>query len=294
MNGLFLIDKPTDMTSFGVVARLRRLTGCKCGHSGTLDPMATGLLPVLVGKGTKLCELLTAGDKAYVGTLRFGLATDTGDITGQVVAQQPSTVTARQIQELLPRFTGPITQVPPAYSAIKVNGVPLYRHARAGREVEIPSRQVTIYRLELLSFDEQAQEAVLAVECSKGTYIRTLFADLAMAAGTVGTMTALRRTKAGRFCLEDAIPLEALMQQLDQGGGREHLIPLDRVLSFLPTYEPPAFFATLLKNGCAVAVSKLKNAPQDLCTVYADGVLLGLGAQIEKDGETCFKVVTHL
>jgi len=294
MNGLFLIDKPADMTSFGVVARIRRLTGEKCGHSGTLDPMATGLLPVLVGKGTKLCQLLTDGDKGYIGTLAFGLATDTGDRTGQVVARCENPVTREQLLELLPAFTGTITQVPPAYSAIKVNGVPLYRHARAGREVEIPSRQVTIHHLELLSFDEQQQQAVLQIRCSKGTYIRTLFSDLAQAAGTVGTMTALRRTHSGRYRLENAIPLDELMEKLEQGTGGEHLIPLAELLDFLPAYEPPAFFATLLKNGCAVSVSKLKGAPDQLCRVYREGQLVGLGDRVESEGELCLKVVTHL
>ncbi|MBQ8600572.1 MAG: tRNA pseudouridine(55) synthase TruB [Clostridia bacterium] len=293
MNGLFLVDKPTDMTSFGVVARLRRLTGEKCGHSGTLDPLATGLLPVLVGKGTKLCELLTVGDKGYMGTLKFGICTDTGDITGKVLKEQKSAVTEEQLSALLPAFIGEIKQVPPTYSAIKVDGVPLYRHARAGRRVEIPERTVTIYGIRLRSFDFEKQEAVLEVDCSKGTYIRTLFADLAEAAGTVGTMSALRRTKAGRFSLENAVPLEALMKKLEEGTA-EDLIPLPDVLSFLPAYEPPAFFATLLKNGCAVSVAKLKNAPESLCTVYADGQLVGLGERVEKDGETCLKVVTHL
>ena len=293
MNGLFLVDKPTDMTSFGVVARLRRLTGEKCGHSGTLDPLATGLLPVLVGKGTKLCELLTEGDKGYVGTLKFGICTDTGDVTGKVLEERESRVTREALTEAMNAFTGEISQIPPAYSAIKVDGVPLYRHARKGREVEIPARTVTVYGIELQSFDEEKQEAVLAVDCSKGTYIRTLFMDLAKAVGTVGTMSALRRTKAGRFSLEDAVPLEELMRKLEKGAA-EDLIPLTEVLSFLPVYEPPAFFATLLKNGCAVSVAKLKNAPEELCTVYADGCLLGLGARVEKDGETCLKVVTHL
>ena len=151
MNGLFLVDKPTDMTSFGVVARIRRLTGEKCGHSGTLDPLATGLLPVMVGKGTKLCELFTAGDKGYRGTLRFGLSTDTGDITGAVLEERESHVTEEQLRAVLPSFIGEITQRPPVYSAIKVDGVPLYRHARAGREVEVPERKVTIYGITLLS-----------------------------------------------------------------------------------------------------------------------------------------------
>lgn len=294
MNGLFLVDKPTDMTSFGVVARLRRLTGEKCGHSGTLDPLATGLLPVMVGKGTKLCELFTEGRKGYVGTLRFGLCTDTGDITGQVLGEDENTPTEEELRALLPRFTGFIEQRPPAYSAIKVNGVPLYKLARAGKEVEVPPRTVEIDRLELLSFDAEKREAVLAVDCSKGTYIRSLFMDIAEAAGCLGTMSALRRTKSGRFRLEDAVPLEELMALLEQGGAGEHFLSLEQALDFLPRFEPQDFFATLLRNGCEVDVKKLKNAPDTLCTVYKGEELIGLGRKIEKDGETLFKVVVHL
>ncbi|MBQ8895018.1 MAG: tRNA pseudouridine(55) synthase TruB [Clostridia bacterium] len=294
MNGLFLVDKPTDMTSFGVVARIRRLTGEKCGHSGTLDPMATGLLPVLVGKGTKLCELLTEGRKGYIGTLRFGLVTDTGDVTGTVLEERPGMPSEEELQALLPRFTGRINQRPPAYSAIKVQGVPLYKLARAGKEVEVPERTVEIDRLELLSYDTEKQEAVLAVDCSKGTYIRTLFMDLAAAAGCLGTMAALRRTRSGRFSVKDAVPLAELMALLEQKNAEKHFISLEKVLDFLPVYRPEAFYATLLKNGCEVAAKKLKNLPETLCTVYQGDALVGLGNLIEKDGETFFKVVTHL
>lgn len=293
MNGIYLVDKPSDMTSFGVVARVRRLSGMKCGHSGTLDPMATGLLPVMVGKATKLCELFTEGEKEYIGTLRFGLLTDTGDITGEILQERAGAPTKEQLLAALPCFLGKITQRPPIYSAIKVDGVPLYRHARAGRQIEVPEREVEILRLELLDYDEQKGEAVLAVECSKGTYIRTLFMDLAAKCGCLGTMAALRRTKVGRFTIEESIPLEQLMEQLEQGNSPAFL-PLEEALSFLPQYEPPEFFATLLKNGCAVDVKKLRGLPQSLCTVYSGGALLGLGEIIEKDGETCFKVVTHL
>ena len=294
MNGLFLIDKPTDMTSFGVVARIRRLSGEKCGHSGTLDPLATGLLPVMVGKGTKLCEIFTAGDKGYRGVLRFGIETATGDITGEVLKEEKSAVTRADLEQAIQKFLGVITQQPPIYSAIKVDGVPLYRHARKGKEVEVPKRQVEIYGITLCDFDEAHQEATLEVDCSKGTYIRTLFEDIAKSLGTVGTMVALRRTKAGRFSLEQAIPLDRLMEELEQGRGQEHLIPLADALDFLPPFEPPEFFAGLLKNGCAVAVKKLKGVPQGLCTVYQNEQLIGLGEQVEKDGETCLKVVTHL
>ncbi len=293
MNGLFLVDKPENMTSFGVVARLRRLTGEKCGHSGTLDPLATGLLPVMVGKSTKLCELFTAGRKGYVGTLRFGVCTDTGDITGEVLGEAEEMPTEEEFRALLPQFTGAIEQRPPAYSAIKVNGVPLYKLARAGKDVEIPARTVEIYRLELLSFDPEKKEAVLEVECSKGTYIRSLFMDMAEAAGTLGTMSALRRTKSGRFSLEEAIPLEELMNRLAEGDA-EDLIPAEKALDFLPRFVPQDFFATLMRNGCEIAVKKMKNVPDTLCRVYKNDEFIGLGHQFEKDGETLFKVVTHL
>ncbi len=293
MNGLFLVDKPSDMTSFGVVARVRRLSGEKCGHSGTLDPLATGLLPVMIGRGTKLCEHFTAGQKSYIGTLRFGISTDSGDITGNITEERAGMPSRAALEALIPRFTGKITQRPPAYSAIKVDGVPLYRHARKGREIEIPTREVEIERLALIDYDEARQEAVFEVDCSKGTYIRSLLCDLAAAADCCGTLSALRRTKVGKFSIEDAIPLERLMEQLEEKN-YEAMIPLQEALSGLPSYKPAPFFATLLKNGCAVAVKKLKGLPEGLCTVYADEQLIGLGDQIEKDGETCFKVVTHL
>ncbi len=293
MNGLFLVDKPENMTSFGVVARLRRLTGEKCGHSGTLDPLATGLLPVMVGKSTKLCELFTAGRKGYIGTLRFGLCTDTGDSTGQVLGEQEGMPTEEEFRAILPQFLGAIEQRPPAYSAIKVNGVPLYKLARAGKEVEIPTRTVEIHRLELLSFDAEKKEAVLEVECSKGTYIRSLFMDMAEALGCLGTMSALRRTKSGRFSLENAIPLEELMSRLEAGNAEDLITPAE-ALDFLPRFEPQDFFATLMRNGCEIAVKKMKNVPDTLCCVYKHEELIGLGHQFEKDGETLFKVVTHL
>ncbi|MBQ7090798.1 MAG: tRNA pseudouridine(55) synthase TruB [Clostridia bacterium] len=292
MNGIFLVDKPTNMTSFGVVARLRRVTGQKCGHSGTLDPMATGLLPVMVGKATKLCDLLTEGQKTYVGTLRFGLRTDTGDITGEVLEERVGMPSQAELEAAMPQFRGVITQRPPIYSAIKVDGVPLYRHAYKGREVEVPERQVEIHRFVLLGYDEARQEAEFEVECSKGTYIRSLFSDLAEACGCVGTMSALRRTQVGGFSIADAVPLERLMEMEEQRA--EQMIPMEQALSFLPAYEPPAFYATLLSNGCAVAVKKIKDAPSTLCRVYRNGALLGLGQRIEEDGETCFKVTTHL
>lgn len=294
MNGLFLVDKPAGMTSFGVVARIKRLSGQKCGHSGTLDPMATGLLPVMVGRATKLCSLLTGGQKRYIGTLRFGIETDTGDMTGKIIAEKAAAVDKAQFSALLPAFTGTLTQRPPIYSAIKVEGVPLYRHARAGRAVEVPERTVTINRLKLLSFHAERAEATLEVDCSKGTYIRTLFSDLAAAAGTCGTMTALRRTRVGPYRIEQAVPLEELMQQLERGEVPPALISLEQALAGLPQYTPEDFFATLLRNGCAVSIRKLKDLPSGLCAVYRRGELIGLGDQIERDGETCFQVVTHL
>ena len=214
-NGVVNVYKEQGFTSFDVVAKMRGIFHQKkIGHTGTLDPMATGLLPVMAGKATKLCALLTEGEKEYAGVLQFGVSTDTGDVTGNVIRRERARVEESAFRALLPRFCGTIRQRTPVYSAVKIEGVPLYKHARAGRSVEAPERTVRIEEAELLSFDFSAQKAELRICCSKGTYIRSLFEDLAAAAGTVGTMAALRRTRVGRFSLKDALPLDEAMRRL--------------------------------------------------------------------------------
>ncbi len=289
MDGLILIDKPSDITSFGVVSRIRRASGeKKCGHAGTLDPMAEGLLPVLVGRATKLSSYLLEGDKRYIATLRFGMSTDTYDSTGEILERRPSRVEKEQLLQVLPQFLGEINQVPPAFSAIKQDGVPLYKRARRGENVQVPARKVTIYHIELLSFDTEKHQAVLDVHCSKGTYIRSLCVDIAAALGEIGTMAALRRTETLGFSVQQAIPMETALQRL-QTGDTDMVLPLTEAVP-LPIFSPPAFFARLLSNGCAVEQKKLGEIPADKCWVKGD-TLLGIG---EKKEDGTFKIVTHI
>ena len=218
MNGVVLINKEKGYTSFDVVAVVRKLLGQKkVGHTGTLDPNATGVLPVLLGAATKAQDVIPCHDKKYTASFRFGLATDTLDIWGTVTEEKPAGVTSEQIQNALQGFTGEIEQLPPMYSAVSVNGKRLYQYAREGKEVERRPRTVKVYSLELISFDEKSQSGVLDVYCSNGTYIRTLIDDLARSLGTVGVMTDLERYEACGFRLEDAITLGQLKELSESG-----------------------------------------------------------------------------
>lgn len=283
-DGIILINKPSGITSFSAVSQVRRRLNVKCGHCGTLDPLATGLLPVMCGKATKLCSYLTDGDKAYRATLRFGIETDTLDITGTVTASDDKAVTLDEIKSVLPQFTGRIKQIPPAYSAIKVGGKALYKLAREGKYAEIPEREITVYSIETVDFS--GKELIMNIECSKGTYIRSLCRDIARAIGTVGTMSALERTKTCGWSVEDAV-------SFDCDDIEKHIIPIDEALSEFETYCPQDFFATLLSNGCAVSVKKLKNLPDGICRVYSNGGLIGLGKSLDTEDGQVFKLITH-
>ena len=211
MNGIVIVDKPQDWTSQDVTARLRRVFGTRrIGHGGTLDPMATGVLPVFVGRATRGVEFFEHAEKTYETVLRLGILTDTEDMTGTVLETRPVEVTEQQLEEVLQKFRGPILQVPPMYSALKVNGQKLCDLARKGREVERKPREITIHELANLGF---AGETVrLQVRCSKGTYIRTLCKDIGMALGCGGCMESLRRTSAGEYTIEEAVPLQTLLE----------------------------------------------------------------------------------
>ena len=218
MNGVILIHKEKDFTSFDVVAVVRKLTGQKkVGHTGTLDPNATGVLPVLLGTATKAQDIIPCHDKRYRADFRFGIATDTLDIWGKVMEQQPSDITEEQIEGALGSLRGEIEQLPPMYSAVSVGGKRLYQYAREGKEVERRPRKVTVYSLELISFDGAAQSGTLDIYCSNGTYIRTLIDDLARALDTVGVMTDLVRYEACGYPLDDCMTLDELRQRIDSG-----------------------------------------------------------------------------
>jgi tRNA pseudouridine55 synthase len=228
LDGVLLLDKPEGLSSNHALQRARRaLDAAKAGHTGTLDPFATGLLVCCLGKGTKLCGVMLDADKGYRATLRFGEETDSGDLTGNIVARAPdgfAGVTETALRDVLTRFRGAITQVPPMYSALKRDGKPLYEYARAGVEVEREPRQVTIHRIDLLSCD--GMTAVIDISCSKGTYVRTLAQDIGRALGCHAHLAALRRTRVGPFSLDGAIALDALQAMPDP---KQALLPLNEL-----------------------------------------------------------------
>ncbi len=211
MNGIVIVDKPQGWTSQDVTARLRQVFGPqRIGHRGTLDPMATGVLPVFVDRATRGVEFFEHAEKTYETVLKLGLTTDTEDVTGKVLEERPVEVTREQLEAVLEQFRGEILQVPPMYSALKVNGQKLCDLARKGREVERQPRPVTIHELSLLEMTEEGPR--LRVRCSKGTYIRTLCKDIGEALGCGGCMASLRRTAAGEYTIEESVPLQVLLE----------------------------------------------------------------------------------
>ncbi len=232
MDGFLLVDKPTDWTSMDVCAHLRGVLHERhIGHTGTLDPNATGLLVVLTGKGTKAAKYLENDSKEYIARLRLGLRTDTQDIWGTHLAEQPAEMTKEEIESVLPRFRGDVLQIPPMYSAIKRHGKKLYEIARRGGDVEREPRPITIHRLELLDPDENGDWG-LFVACSKGTYIRTLCADIGDALGCGGCMSALRRVRCGSFTIDEAHTLEDIRSDPEA-----YVQPLDRILCEVDSRE---------------------------------------------------------
>ena len=230
MNGILLIDKPAGWTSSDVVAKLRGvLHERRIGHSGTLDPMATGLLVVFVGRATRAVEYAESDAKRYTARLRLGLVTDTQDTTGTALGGDPREVPREELEAVLARFRGEIEQIPPMYSAIKVKGQKLYEIARRGGEVERKPRPVTIHTLEILGCEDG--DWILDVGCSKGTYVRTLCHDIGAVLGCGGCMSALRRTQAGRFSLADAHTLAEVQTATDEGRAEALLLPVDTLFS---------------------------------------------------------------
>ena len=223
MNGIVIVDKPQGWTSQDVTARLRRVFNTRrIGHGGTLDPMATGVLPVFVGRATRRVEFFEHAEKTYETVLRLGISTDTEDISGTVLTEQDAFVTGEQLEEVLANFRGEILQVPPMYSALKVGGQKLVDLARKGKEVERQKRPITIHELRLLGMDTDGIH--LRVRCSKGTYIRTLCKDIGEALGCGGCMAALRRVQAGEYTIDEAVPLQTLLETEDP---EPYLRPVD-------------------------------------------------------------------
>lgn len=247
-NGIINIYKEAGFTSHDVVAKMRGICRMKkIGHTGTLDPDATGVLPVCLGSGTKLCEFLTQKDKEYEAELLLGVVTDTQDTTGNVLCRSQVTVTPEEVQRAAEGFLGDYEQIPPMYSALKVDGKRLYELARAGREVERKARPVVIHEIEVL--DMELPRVHLRVVCSKGTYIRTLCSDIGEKLGCGGTMARLERTRSGRFTKENAVTLKELEQLRDQGKLDDLVIPVDEVFALYPALHMKIEFEKLTENG---------------------------------------------
>jgi tRNA pseudouridine55 synthase len=250
MNGIVIIDKPQEWTSQDVTARLRRVFQTRrIGHGGTLDPMATGVLPVFVGRATRGVEFFEHAEKTYETVLRLGMTTDTEDTSGTVLTQQEPNVTGEMLEKVLENFRGEIMQVPPMYSALKINGQKLVDLARKGREVERQPRPITVHELELLEFN--GDTARLRVRCSKGTYIRTLCKDIGEALGCGGCMAALRRVQAGEYTIAEAVPLMAL---LEMENPEQVLRPVDTMFRNYPAVTLTENQEKRSRNGASFSV----------------------------------------
>ena len=274
-SGILIVDKPAGWTSQDVVSKLRGVFHeRRVGHGGTLDPMATGVLPVFLGRATRAVEFFENAEKSYRATLRLGMTTDTQDTTGETLEERTVTVTEDDVRAALPRFLGEIEQIPPMYSAIKVNGQKLYDLARQGREVARKPRKITIFDLALTQNLGNGQYA-LRIVCSKGTYIRTLCHDLGQALGCGGCMAALRRTEASNFCIDEAVTLEDV-----QRDGEALLRPTDSLFRQYPAYTIPS---AEQERKCLCGNSLRAKLPDGLYRVYGrDGAFLALSEA--KDG----------
>ncbi len=250
MSGILVVDKPEGFTSFDVVAKLRGICGTrKIGHGGTLDPMATGVLPVFVGGAVKAVDLAPNQDKAYMADILLGTSTTTGDITGEVLQSVQAAVTTQQLQEVLPSFLGPQKQLPPMYSAVKINGKPLYKYAREGKTVERKPRDVIFHELALQSEVEQGNRCRLFVRCSKGTYVRTLVEDIGAALGLPATLAGLRRTAAGVFSLQQAYTLQQIQTAKDAGELQNLFCSVEKVFESLPVWQAEPQALRRIYNG---------------------------------------------
>lgn len=284
-NGIIPVNKPQGFTSFDVIAKMRGILKTKkLGHAGTLDPMATGVLPVFVGTATKACDILPDNDKAYKAEFVLGQKTDTGDITGKVTKEKDcSDFSEKDILSALPNFTGEIMQVPPMYSAVSVGGKRLYELARKGIEIEREPRKIEVFSLGLISFDENEKKGELYIECSKGTYIRTLIEDIAESIGAVATMTALCRVKASGFDISECITLEELSDMEDFS---QVITPIERVFSYLPKVTLNEAQTRMYKNGIRLSLSRIKNLPQGDClAVFGGKEFLGTALADREKGE---------
>ena len=259
MNGIILIDKEKEYTSHDVVAIVKKITKSKVGHTGTLDPNATGVLPLLVGDATKVSKYLINHDKEYIVELQLGKKTTTADIEGDIIEEKEVQnwifEDKERLERILQSFVGKQKQIPPMYSAIKVNGKKLYDYARQGKEVKIEPRNIEIYKIELLNVDRNQETINFKVKCSKGTYIRSLCENIATKLETVGYMKNLRRIQVGSFKIEDSITITKLKKDMESGN-KLNLIPVEKILMDIPTIELKEEKLKLYLNGVKIKTDK--------------------------------------
>lgn len=277
MDGIILIDKPKGVTSHDIVYKVKKLLNEKVGHTGTLDPNATGVLPLLVGRGTKLSKYLINHDKTYIVTLKLGEKTDTADSEGKVIEKKEVSKEVFSKEKLLQtfsNFTGKILQIPPIYSAIKVNGKKLYEYARKGQEVEIKPRQIEIYEISLIEINQIANTIEFEVSCSKGTYIRSLCEDIAKELNTVGYMKELRRVQVGEFLIKDSITVEDLQKNEDNKDFiLSHFIDLQKYFAKFRIIELSQEEARKFLNGVKLS----SNKENGIYRVQSENKLIGTG-----------------
>lgn len=280
ISGVLVVDKPIGMTSHDVVQVIRKGSNIRrAGHTGTLDPRASGVLVVLIGPAVRLSEYVSASDKRYQAVIMLGTTTDTYDADGKTTSSSPVEVTEEQFETELQKFVGQIEQVPPPYSAVKVQGRKAYEMARKGEEVELEPRLINVYSLELLEW--APPEVVIDVNCSSGTYVRSLVHDLGARLGCGATLTGLRRTKSGRFTLRDAVPLRKLNEAFSDGTWYQYLIPAAEALSDWPTIELDHEEVEAIRHGHRIPASTKDQLK--VCGVSEQGELVAL---MELDEET--------
>lgn len=291
MQGLILLNKPKGITSFSAVNKLKWLAQEKrVGHTGTLDPLATGLLPVFIGRATALAGIMLDADKSYIADVKLGITTDTCDITGTVLAEKSVSVTREQLLKALEAFKGKIMQTPPIYSALKKDGVRLYELARQGKTVDIEAREITVSSLELLDFDGEAFK--ISVDCSKGTYIRSLCRDIGEALGCGATMTDLIRIATGGFDIKDAVSLDDLTRE----NITDYILPEETALTYLTEVRVTEKQAVRFSNGGQLSYERLKNSnfsDGQLLRVKCGDTFLGVGCADNSNAQIAIKCVIN-
>lgn len=287
MNGIIGVNKPQGFTSFDVIAKLRGILHTKrIGHGGTLDPMATGVLPVFIGTATKACDIMPDGRKVYVADFRFGITTDTQDITGNILTESDKKVSLKELKAVIPEFIGNIQQIPPMYSAVQVNGKRLYDLARQGIEVERKPREIEVKQIKLYRYNEETQEGTMEIDCGKGTYIRTIIHDIGEKLGCGAVMTALERIYSGGFSIADCHTLEEIQCAKDENRLEKLIIPTKYVFAGLPELRLNEVQTRMYKNGVKLDLNRINNIKQehDRYSVYgSDGGFIGVAcADFEK------------